>query len=148
MIATIADAAANFLLRIASTSAPAGSWLAIALIVPTLSISPISPCVHLLAARYDAMKGPKPVCTLATKKFSQSSARRLRAITIVVDRCRCRYLEGRAPEAATLDAPGATTPVATAPDVAGADVDAVAAALAGAGAGTTGETILIGWSGP
>src|SRR6478735_3969246 len=113
MIATIADAAANFLLRIASTSAPAGSWLAIALIVPTESIRPISPCVHLLAARYEAMKGPKPVCTLATKKFSQSSARRLRAITIICDRYRCRYLEGRAPEAALPDATG---PAATAPD--------------------------------
>jgi len=33
-------------LRIASTSAPAGTWLAILAIVPVLSAAPIALCVH------------------------------------------------------------------------------------------------------
>ena len=44
--AAIAAAAAIRLLRIASTSAPAGTWLAILAIVPVLSAAPIAPWVH------------------------------------------------------------------------------------------------------
>ena len=51
MIAKIAQAAAPFLFFIASTAAPAGTWLTIALIVPTDSAMPISPWVHLCEAR-------------------------------------------------------------------------------------------------
>ena len=51
MIAAMAHAAAAFLLRMASTAAPPGTWLTIALIVPTESASPISPWVHLCEAR-------------------------------------------------------------------------------------------------
>src|SRR5215469_6055109 len=82
MIAMIAQAAAAFLLRKASTAAPPGTWLTMALIVPTESASPISPWVHLCDARYEAMNGPKPVCTFATKKLSQSSARTLRRLGV------------------------------------------------------------------
>jgi hypothetical protein len=45
-IAAIAAAAAIRLLRIASTSAPAGTWLAILAMVPVLSAAPIAPWVH------------------------------------------------------------------------------------------------------
>jgi len=61
MIAAIAQAAAPFLFLSASTAAPPGTWLTIALIVPIDSTIPISPCVHLCDARYDAMNGPNPV---------------------------------------------------------------------------------------
>jgi hypothetical protein len=50
-IATIAMAPAERLLRSASMSAPAGTWLIIAVAVPTESAMPISPCVHLCDVR-------------------------------------------------------------------------------------------------
>ena len=43
---TIALAAATCLLCSASTSAPAGTWLTIAVMVPALRASPISPWVQ------------------------------------------------------------------------------------------------------
>ncbi len=51
MIAMIAQAAAPFLFFSASTAAPPGTWLTIALMVPIDSTRPISPCVHLCEAR-------------------------------------------------------------------------------------------------
>ena len=51
MMAAIAHAAAPFLFFSASTAAPPGTWLTIALIVPIDSTMPISPCVHLCDAR-------------------------------------------------------------------------------------------------
>ena len=51
MMAAIARAAAPFLFFSASTAAPPGTWLTIALIVPIDGTMPISPCVHLCDAR-------------------------------------------------------------------------------------------------
>src|ERR1700737_3046676 len=69
------NAATRVLFGIASTSAPAGTWLAIAAIVPMLSARPIEVCVQLWMMRYTAMKGPKPVWILATNRLNQSSPR-------------------------------------------------------------------------
>ena len=55
--------------------APAGTWLAIELTVPTESATPIAVCVQLWPLRYTAMKGPKPVWMLATNRLNQSSPR-------------------------------------------------------------------------
>ena len=43
--------AAARLLRIASTSAPAGNWLTSEVIVPNVRAKPISTCVHLCVVR-------------------------------------------------------------------------------------------------
>ena len=51
MIARMPHAAAMRLLRIASTKAPAGIWLSIAVMVPRVSAKPISTWVHLFAVR-------------------------------------------------------------------------------------------------
>src|ERR1700730_1425480 len=67
--------ATRVLFGIASTSAPAGTWLAIAAMVPMLSARPIEVCVQLWLMRYTAMKGPKPVWILATNRLNQSSPR-------------------------------------------------------------------------
>ena len=55
------NAAMRVLFVIASTSAPAGTWLAMELTVPMESARPIAVCVQLCPLRYTAMKGPKPV---------------------------------------------------------------------------------------
>ena len=45
------NAATRVLLRIASTKAPAGTWLAIELTVPTESATPMAVCVQLWPLR-------------------------------------------------------------------------------------------------
>jgi len=60
---------------VASTRAPAGTWLAMEVIVPTLSATPIAVWVQPKLVRKTATKGPKPVWTLATNRFSASSPR-------------------------------------------------------------------------
>jgi len=73
--ASTLNAATRVLLGMASTSAPAGTWLAMAATVPTLNATPTAVCVQRCETRYTAMKGPKPVWMLATNKLNQSSAR-------------------------------------------------------------------------
>src|SRR6185312_12740522 len=67
----IASPATSRLSCSASTSAPAGSWLAIATNEPTESAKPMSCGLQPAPARKTGMNGPKPVCRAATKKFSQ-----------------------------------------------------------------------------
>ena len=45
-MAAIPPAATRHLLRIASTSAPPGTWLTMLAMVPELSYAPMAPCVH------------------------------------------------------------------------------------------------------
>src|ERR1700722_961010 len=65
-------AATLTLLCITSTSAPAGTWLAMATTVPRLRAVPIAVWVQPWVVRWTAMKGPKPVWTFATDRLSQS----------------------------------------------------------------------------
>ena len=46
------------------------------LTVPMESAKPIAVCVQLCPLRYTAMKGPKPVWMLATKRLNESRPRR------------------------------------------------------------------------
>ncbi len=64
--------------RVASTAAPAGLCMKMPTSPATVSATPISCGFQRLVTNAAARKGPTPVCTSATKKFSQSSACRLR----------------------------------------------------------------------
>ena len=54
------NAATRVLLRMASTRAPAGTWLAIELTVPTESATPMAVCVQLWPAEIDRDERTEP----------------------------------------------------------------------------------------